>query len=203
MIRRFRSRFTSVSFILTLGLLLVQLAVPWTVPQIATQDGESHLYTAITTKELLLHPSGSYGSIYTLNPRIVPNWGGTLLLNVSAAIAGVKHAEKMAMTIAILTGFFAISFAIRAFAGAFLWTPIAGFMLQVLFLWLQLLFRDGDLSVPIGLLCCPAPANELIQIGCPKSRSGGALFDTYYSRCYSDHFLSCDCHLDSLCGAVV
>jgi len=66
--------------ILAFALLAFQLALPWTVPHFATQDGPSHIYTAGVATDLILHHGHSHFSpVYQMNRRLVPNWTATIL----------------------------------------------------------------------------------------------------------------------------
>ncbi len=91
-------------------LLALQVAIPWTTGHYITQDGPSHLYTAIVTKDLLLHPHGFYSSVYLLQHRLVTNWSTTLLLGALVPIFGASHAEAALATLCILIGFVCLTY---------------------------------------------------------------------------------------------
>jgi hypothetical protein len=121
--------------ILAFSLLAFQIWIPWSVPRLATEDGPSHLYTAVVARNLLLHPESPYAWVYRLNPRVIPNWGATVVLGGITAFAGVDHAEQIFMTLALLAGFFSIAYAIRAISPDVpAISPLNNFLLQTWFL---------------------------------------------------------------------
>jgi hypothetical protein len=123
--------------ILAFSLLVFQASIPWTVPHFVTQDGASHLYAAIVARDLLLHPHSDYAAAYAFNPRFVPSWGCPIILGAIAAVCGAAHAEPVFASLAIIAGFFAFAYAIRALSpDANRWTPLTNFLLQPVFLWL-------------------------------------------------------------------
>lgn len=138
--------------VLAFGLLAFQIAIPWTVPHFVTQDGPSHLYTAMVAKKLLFH-SQPYASLYSFNPQIVPSWASTILLALSASIAGASHAEQLMMSLVLCLGFFSFSYAIRSFSPKALpWTPLSNFLLETWFLWMGFYnFYLGMVLVPVAI----------------------------------------------------
>ena len=137
MFSAFRWAQRNIQAILAFFLLVCQAWIPWTVPDFVTEDGPSHLYTAVVARNLLLHPHSEYAKVYAFNPHVVPNWGSTLVLGLIASIAGVEHAEQLFITLAVIAGFFAFAYAIRSVAPEVnCWTPLANFLLQSWFLWL-------------------------------------------------------------------
>ncbi len=136
--------------ILAFSLLAFQAWIPWSVTHLVTQDGPSHLYTAIVARDLLLHPHSQYATVYGFNHRIVPNWGSTIVLGLIASIVGAAHAEQLFISLAIGAGFFAFSYAIRAISpDAQRWTPLTNFLLQSWFLWL------GFYNFYLAMALCP------------------------------------------------
>ncbi len=122
--------------ILSFSLLAFQLAIPWTVPHFVTQDGPSHTYTAAIAQNLLLHRHSVYNPVYRFNPRLVPNWGTTIVMNAAAAVAGYGHAEQVTMSLCLLAGFFGLAYARKALnPETSPWTPLNNFLLQSWFLW--------------------------------------------------------------------
>jgi hypothetical protein len=149
-----RSSFTwtrrNIQAILAFSLLAFQVSIPWTVPDFVTQDGPSHLYTAIVARNLLLHPHSEYGKVYALNNHLVPNWGSAVVIGLITSIAGVVHAEQIFTTLAVTAGFFAFAYAIRAVAPeAKRWTPLTNFLLQSWFLWV------GYYNFYLAMVLCP------------------------------------------------
>jgi hypothetical protein len=127
--------------VLAFVLLAIQLTIPWTVSRLITEDGPSHLYTAVVARNLLgnllLGRGSHYGGIYHFNPVIVPNWASSVLLGAFVTIAGVDHAEKLLMSFSLLAGFLAIGYAIWSLSPESLpWTPLINILVQVWFLWL-------------------------------------------------------------------
>ena len=138
--------------VLAFSLLSIQIAIPWTVPHFVTQDGPSHLYTAVVAKKLLFHQQ-PYASLYRINRRVIPNWGGTILFALSAAIAGVGHAEQVVIGVILCLGFFSFSYAIRSLSPkASRWTPLSNFLLQTRFLWIGFYnFYLGMVLLPLAI----------------------------------------------------
>jgi len=124
--------------LLAFSLLIAQMVIPWTVTWFATEDGPSHIYSAVVARNLVLHHGNTrFSSVYQLNRRVAPNWTGTLLLALIEPVAGVDHAEKVLVSLCICFGFFAFAYAVTSFAPeASPWTPLANFLLQTWFLWI-------------------------------------------------------------------
>ena len=120
------------------ALLGWQVAIPWLIPHFATQDGPSHLYSATAMRDLLLHHSHTvYAPWYTIQRTPLPNWTASLALAAMSSIAGPDRAERLFVSFAILIGFLAIAYSIRALSkAANPWTPLANFLMQTWFLWL-------------------------------------------------------------------
>jgi hypothetical protein len=142
-----------VSAALAFGLLAFQLYIPWSVPHFVTEDGPSHLYTASVARGLLFHHNSEYAKVYAFNPRIVPNWGTTILFSLLESIAGVDRTETVAMNLAVLAGFFSFAYAFRAVAPNISpWTPFINFLLESWFLWLGFYnFYLGMAAMPFVL----------------------------------------------------
>ena len=123
---------------LAFALLGWQVAIPWLIPHFATQDGPSHLYSATAMRDLVFHHSHTvYAPWYTIQRTPLPNWTASLALAGLGAIAGPDRAERLFVSSAILIGFLAIAYCIRALSkDANPWTPLANFLLQTWFLWL-------------------------------------------------------------------
>jgi hypothetical protein len=138
--------------VLAFGSLAVQIVIPWTVPHFVTQDGPSHLYTAIVAKKLLFGEQ-PYASVYSINPHIIPNWASTVLFALSASIAGVRHAEQVMMSLMLVAGFFSFSYGVRALAPKALpWTPLSNALLETWFLWVGFYnFYLGMALLPLGI----------------------------------------------------
>ncbi len=65
-------------------------------------------------KDLILHPHGLYASVYRLQPRLVTNWGTTILFGALLPIFGPDHAEAALGTLCILLGFGALTYIRRS-----------------------------------------------------------------------------------------
>jgi hypothetical protein len=142
--------------VLAFSLLAAQVAIPWTVSWFATEDGPSHVYSAVVARDLILHHGHThFSSVFQLNPRIIPNWTSTVLLAVIEPIFGVDYAEKVMASLCICVGFFVFAWAVRCFAPgtwpwANSWTPLANFLLQTWFLWVG--FYNFYLSMLLALV---------------------------------------------------
>ena len=133
-------------------LLAAQIAIPWTVPHLVTQDGPSYLYTAMAAKGVLFHQQ-PYASLYAINPHLVPTWGSTILFGLIAALAGASRVEPLAMGVMLCVGFFSLSYAIRSLSPGWMpFTPLSNFLLQTWFLWIGFYnFYLGMALVPLGI----------------------------------------------------
>lgn len=123
--------------LLAFTLLAIQLAVPWTVAHLHTQDGPSHVYGAAILSGLLLHHKTSiYSHLYTVQRAVLPNWTSTLALAAANAVEGPEHAEQIFFTLAILTGFLAWGYAKAAISREESpWSPVTVFLYSTWFLW--------------------------------------------------------------------
>lgn len=135
--------------ILAFVLLVFQAAIPWTARTFITQDGPSHLYTALVAKDLLFHRHSPYAAVYMLQSKLVTNWSTTIVLNVLAVMFGAKHAEQALSTLCILFGFFAISYLRRSLEPRLSpWSPVTNFLLNTWFLWI------GFYNFYLGMALC-------------------------------------------------
>jgi hypothetical protein len=117
-------------------LLALQAAVPWTASHYITQDGPSHLYTALVVKDLILHPHGFYATAYRLQPRLVANWSTSLLLGTLAPVFGAAHAEAALSTFCVLFGFACLTYFRRSIdSSSPACDPLTNFLLNTWFLW--------------------------------------------------------------------
>jgi hypothetical protein len=99
---------------------------------------------------LLFHEQ-PYTSVYRINRHLIPNWAGTILFALSAAIVGVGHAEQLVISVILCLGFFSFSYAIRSLSPkASRWTPLSNFLLETWFLWIGFYnFYLGVVLVPL------------------------------------------------------
>ncbi len=133
-------------------LLAIQIAIPWTAPHFATQDGPSYLYNAVVARKLLFHAQ-PYASLYRINSHIIPSWASTILFALSSSLAGAGHAEQLMMSLMLCLGFFSFSYAIRALSPKALpFTPLSNALLETWFLWMGFYnFFLGMALVPLGI----------------------------------------------------
>ncbi len=135
--------------ILAFGLLAFQAVMPWTADHFITQDGPSHLYTALVTKDLLLHGHSPYRAVYMLQPKLITNWSTTLLLNASAVLFGTDHTDQVLSTLCVVIGFFAFSYFRRSLDPQNSpWSPLTNFLLNTWFLWI------GFYNFYLGMALC-------------------------------------------------
>ena len=108
--------------LLALGLLVLQAALFWTAPVFVTQDGPSHLYTAIVTRDLLLHRPSPYSAAYALQPMLQTNWGVTVVVGVLTLVFPLEHAEQALATFCVILAFFGFAY----LAGRLTGRPVRG-----------------------------------------------------------------------------
>ncbi|HEY4359917.1 MAG TPA: hypothetical protein VGN17_03060 [Bryobacteraceae bacterium] len=136
---------------LALALLAWQASVPWMATPYITQDGPSHLYNSLVFKDLLLHPHGFYASVYRFQPRLVTNWGTTVLLNLVAALAGTAHAEQVFATLLVVAAFACLTYFRRSLdPSSPACDPVTNFLLNTWFLWIG--FYNFYLGMALALL---------------------------------------------------
>jgi hypothetical protein len=141
---------TKLPSILALVLLVIQIVLPWTVPHFVTQDGPSHVYSAVTARDLLIHRDSLQRFLYHFQPGILPNWTSTILIAAIATIAGATNAERVMVDICILAGFFSFQYAVRSLASVPRgFTPLANFLFNTWFLWF------GLYNFALGMALCP------------------------------------------------
>lgn len=156
--RRFMNAWRALPAVLAWGLLALQTAVPWTVAHYITQDGPSHLYTALVTKDLILHPHGLYASFYRLQPKLVTNWSTTLLLGLLAPIFGADHAEAALASLCVLAGFGCMTYFRRSIEPAApVGDPLTNFLTNTWFLWV------GFYNFYLGMAGCALLAGYYIR----------------------------------------
>ena len=132
-----RTGWERIPAILAFALLIFQAVIPWTATYFITQDGPSHLYTAVVARELLINRHSPFAPIYMLQPRMVTNWGAAALLNGAALLVGAAHAEQALATLCVVAGFFAFAYFCYALnPAASPWSPVINFLLNTLVLWL-------------------------------------------------------------------
>lgn len=126
---------TRVTAVLSFALLAAQASMPWLGSHFLTQDGPSHVYTALVARSLLFDPQSIYSKIYALQQGVVTNWSTTVLLNLLALLFGVDRAEKALATLCIVAGYFAFAWLARSLQPEGRpWTPVFNFLLTTWFL---------------------------------------------------------------------
>jgi hypothetical protein len=122
--------------VFSFAILAVQVWIPFSARNFQTGDGSSYVYNAIVARDLLFNPHSPYSSVYQFRHALVPNWGGTILLNIILCFAPPEYAQKFLMSGTILIGFLCVSYLIRSLAPrASPWTPLTNFVLQNFLLW--------------------------------------------------------------------
>lgn len=123
--------------VLAFSVLAVELIVPWTAKYYVTQDGPSHIYTAVVATKLLSARWSVYDDLYRFAPVVTTNWSTTVLLSGITALVGVTQAEKIMADICLLTGFFGLAYLIKGLDLTVPpWSPLINFLLNTFFLWI-------------------------------------------------------------------
>jgi len=171
--------------ILAFALLLFQLAVPWTVPYLVTQDGPSHVYAASILRGLLLHHRTSiYSPLYTIQRAPLPNWTSTVLLAVIGPLAGAAHTEQLFMTVAFVAGFVCWCLAVRVLGGGSGWTPVANFLYQTWFLWI------GFFNFYLGIALLPLAIAIYARHECKLTMRRAALVASILAAIFITHLMA-------------
>src|SRR4051794_11443401 len=144
--------------VLAFGLLALQAAIPWMAVSFVTQDGPSHLYTALVARDLLLNPNSPYAAVYQFQAKLLTNWSTTVLLNIAEVLFGAQDAEHAVATFCIVLGFFGISYlrwSLDPYRSP--WSPITNFLLCSWFLWI------GFYNFYLGMAIFPFLAGYYIR----------------------------------------
>lgn len=130
------SRWSLLPAALSLGILALQMVVPWTTAPYITQDGPSHLYTALVARDLFLHPHGLYASAYMFHHRLTSNWGTIVLFNLLAPVFGAGRAEAALASLSVLIAFACVAYFRRSVdSTASSFDPMTNFLVNTWFLW--------------------------------------------------------------------
>jgi hypothetical protein len=144
--------------ILSFLLLAFQAVMPWLAVSFVTQDGPSHLYTAIVARDLLLNPNSPYASLYRFQPKLVTNWSTTVLMNVMEGLFGSFDAEHAMATLCVIAGFFGFAYLRRSVDPlSSPWSPTNNFLLCTWFLWI------GFYNFYLGMALFPFVAGYYIR----------------------------------------
>lgn len=144
--------------ILAFLLLAVQAIMPWTSLHFVTQDGPSHLYTAMVVRGLLLDANSPYRSVYEFQPKLVTNWSTTVLMNVAELLFGARDAEHAIATLCVVLGFFGLAYLLRSIdPESSPWSPVLNFLLFNWFLWI------GFYNFYLGMALFPFVAGYFIR----------------------------------------
>ena len=120
---------------LALVLLALQVLAPWTASPYITQDGPSHLYTALVARDLILHPHGLYAATYIFQHRLTTNWGTIVLFNLLTPIFGAAHAEAALASLCVLIAFACMTYFRRSIDPSRLsLDPLTNFLINAWFL---------------------------------------------------------------------
>ena len=137
--------------ILAFTLLVVQLLIPWSVAHFVTQDGPSHVYSAITARDVLMKRDSLQRYFYHFRPGVIPNWTTTVVLAATTAIAGAARAEAVMVDLCVLVGFFSFQYAARSLGRHPVgFVPLGNFVFNSWFLWL------GFFNFSLGMAMVPA-----------------------------------------------
>jgi hypothetical protein len=144
--------------VLAFLLLAIQAILPWTSLNFATQDGPSHLYTALIARDLLFNANSPYAAVYEFQPKLVTNWSTTVLMNVAEVLFGARDAEHAMATLCIVLGFFGFAYLRRSLdPGVSPWSPVLNFLLFNWFLWI------GFYNFYLGMAIFPFVAGYYIR----------------------------------------
>ncbi|MBN2664265.1 MAG: hypothetical protein JXR68_11500 [Bacteroidales bacterium] len=96
---KIKELFYKYELIIFIGFALIN-AIPVLLFQFfPSMDGASHLYNANIINDLLFNKNSIYHQFYEFNPRIVPNWGGHIILSVFSFVFKGYIAEKILLAI--------------------------------------------------------------------------------------------------------
>ena len=139
-------------------LLAFQAVMPWMAVSFVTQDGPSHLYTAIVARDLLLNSNSPYATLYRFQPKLVTNWSTTVLMNIMEGLFGPSDAEHAMATLCVLAGFFGFAYLRRSVDPlSSPWSPTNNFLLCSWFLWI------GFYNFYLGMALFPFVAGYYIR----------------------------------------
>jgi hypothetical protein len=148
----------SIPAVLAFVLLGIQAVIPWTSLNFATQDGPSHLYTALIARDLLFNANSPYAAVYECQRKLVTNWSTTVLMNVAELLFGARDAEHAIATLCVVLGFFGFAYLIRSLdPGSNPWSPVLNFLLFNWFLWI------GFYNFYLGMAIFPFVAGYFIR----------------------------------------
>jgi hypothetical protein len=182
---RLLRRWQSLPALLAFALLFCQAVLPWTGSHFVTQDGPSHLYTAVVAKELLLNPQSPYHSVYRLQGKLVTNWSTIALLNALVIVVGPQHAEKALITLSVVLGFFGLAYFTRALDGqGSPWSPVLNFLLSTWFLWIG--FHNFYLGVALVCFVVGYYIRHARELNGPRALAlAGALLLLFFTHVFS------------------
>ncbi len=132
--------------------------MPWMAVSFVTQDGPSHLYTAVVARDLLLNPNSPYAELYRFQPKLVTNWSTTVLMNIMQGLFGSFDAEHAMATLCVIAGFFGFAYLRRSVDPlSSPWSPTNNFLLCSWFLWI------GFYNFYLGMALFPFVAGYYIR----------------------------------------
>jgi hypothetical protein len=171
--------------ILAFALLALQAVIPWTRLNFATQDGPSHLYTALIARDLLLHHDSPYAAVYRFQPKLVTNWSTTILLNIADVLVGPRDAEHLIASLCVVLGFFGFSYLRKSIdPEASPWSPVTNFLLCNWFLWI------GFYNFYLGMALFPFVVGYFIRHAAAMRARGAVLVSLGLVALFFTHVLS-------------
>ncbi len=96
------------------SLLLIHVGYIWIMPVFLTQDGPSHLYSSRILLDLVATGDpANYHAWFDLNTQLFPNWFSSILLSALLSIATPLIAEKIFISLLIISLPLAVRYALR------------------------------------------------------------------------------------------
>ncbi|HYZ85938.1 MAG TPA: hypothetical protein VE621_16120 [Bryobacteraceae bacterium] len=130
-------RLRDVPTILSIVLLLMQAALPWTAKYFVTMDGPSHLYTAVLARSLSFDSQSPYAGFYAMRSGLPTNWGVTAIINVLLFFVPTTHVEQALATLCVVIGVAACAYLLWSLSPDTLpLTPVLNVIAGVWFLWI-------------------------------------------------------------------
>lgn len=163
------SWWSSLPAFLSIAILALQVAAPWTAGAYVTQDGPSHLYTAVVARDLILHPHGIYAAAYDFQHRLTTNWGTIILFNLLLPVFGAARAEAALASLCVLIAFACVTYFRRSLTPSVAsLDPMTNFLVNTWFL------SVGYYDFYLGMVLCVMLAGFSIRCAAQPSRRQAA-----------------------------